>query len=123
MQNKLEARVIEQIQDEFESLKLTDIRVFDRRGLSSLADFYLLASADSLSQVEAARVRLIRLMKEHGYTHRNPNESYRGGWLILDFSDLVVNVFTEETRAFYNLDHFLETGEIDIENITNPVHV
>ena len=124
MQNYLEEmKVIEQIRDEFESLKLTDIKVFDRRGLSSLSDFYLLATADSLSQIEAVRSRLIRLMKDHGYAYRNPNESYRGGWLILDFSDLVINIFTEETRIFYQLDHFLETGELDIENVKNPVHV
>lgn len=123
MKKNQELDFIEKVKEEFQALKLTAVRVFDRRELSSLTDFYLLATAESLTQLESARSRILPLAKQQNYVLRNPNESYKGGWLILDLGDLILNIFTEEARAFYQLDHFLETGEVDLENIKHSVRV
>ncbi len=98
-------------------MKATDVVSFDLRGKSSIADFYVLASVDNAILLDAARSKIDDLMWNRKFKWRNSLEEWHGGWLIMDYGDIVANVFLEEKRKFYNLDDFLKAGNFDLNEI------
>jgi len=85
--------------------KARDIVVMDVRGISGVADVFVIATGDSDLQIKAAvdavRERLRERFEERpwhveGYEHRQ--------WVLVDYVDLVVHVFLEERRRFYDLE-------------------
>ena len=84
--------------------KAKDINILDVRDLTSLTDYFILCSSTNVRQsraiVDEVRSKLVssnnRTAKIEGYDH--------GEWVIMDFFDFVVHVFTPDTRRFYDLE-------------------
>lgn len=104
-----------QLKKECERLTMTDIIIYDVKGISPLTDVVLIATADHFLQLEAARRSLTQIAKQAGYKLQNPTEDYSEGWLAMDFSDLVVHILVPEKRDFYDLDSLMS----NIEQIRN----
>lgn len=105
----------EQLKKECERLTMTDIIIYDVKGISPLTDVVLIGTADHFLQLEAARRSLTQIAKQAGYKLQNPTEDYSEGWLAMDFSDLVVHILVSEKRDFYDLDSLMS----NIEQIRN----
>lgn len=86
------------------SKKGRDITILDLRGITDVADYFVLCSADSDTQVKAISDALVEGMKVQGHRpwHIEGYESLR--WVLVDFVDVVVHVFQQEPRAFYGLE-------------------
>lgn len=87
----------------------SDKKAFDLVGLdvgelTSYADTFLLCSAASDRQVGAVVDEITRRMKGGGFRPLHTEGATRSDWVLLDFGDLVVHVFTESLRAYYALD-------------------
>ncbi len=85
--------------------KATDIRLLDVTGLTIVADFFLIATANSATHARAVGEAVREAIKEK--TGRNPlgmEGLVEGWWVLLDFGDILVHVFQEEARKFYALD-------------------
>ena len=107
---------INRILDELESLKIRDIKLYNAEGKSILADYFILGTADSAIQLEGVRTKLVDLLwKEYRASLKNPEENWHGGWCLLDFSDIVIHIFLEETRSFYHLDALMENLTYTLE--------
>jgi ribosome-associated protein len=87
-----------------------DVTVLDVRGLSPVTDFFVLATGTSPRQMRAVANRVIEADKEIG---QRPfgiegTETSEGGeaarWMLVDFVDVVVNVFTGDSRTYYDLE-------------------
>lgn len=104
-----------QLKKECERLTMTDIIIYDVKGISPLTDVVLIATADHFLQLEAARKNLTQIAKQAGYKLQNPTEDYSEGWLAMDFSDLIVHILVPEKRDFYDLDSLMS----NIEQIRN----
>ena len=101
-----------------DSKKGFNLKVLKVEGLTSLADWFVLCNGSSNTQVGALADECEFKMKEAGYTllHREGREE--GTWVLLDYGDVIVHVFTRETRDFYKLDHFWKDGvEIDVKEL------
>ncbi len=85
--------------------KAFDVRVLEVRGLSSLTDYLLLASGRSDRQVQAVAesVRL-GLKKEHATLPLAVEGMNEGRWVLIDYGDVMVHVFQQPVRDFYDLD-------------------
>jgi ribosome-associated protein len=85
------------------SKKAHDIVIMDLRGLTSIADFFVVCSADSDTQVRAIADAVEEGMDKKGSApwHR---ESGSANWVLLDYVDVVLHVFHKNTRPFYNLE-------------------
>ena len=81
-----------------------DIIILDLRKLSSVADFFVIASATADVQVRAISDRIEEGLSEVGEDawHREGHEN--GQWIVLDYVDVVCHLFLKEKREFYQLE-------------------
>jgi ribosome-associated protein len=84
--------------------KAIDLAVLDLQGLSSIADFFLVCSARSAPQADTIAEAIRGALRAEGVRPRHNEGSALSGWLLLDYGDVVVHVFLEETRGFYSLE-------------------
>jgi ribosome-associated protein len=84
--------------------KAIDVAVLDLQGLSTIADFFLVCSARSTTQAETIAEAIRGALRAEGVRPRHNEGSAESGWLLLDYGDVVVHVFLEETRGFYALE-------------------
>lgn len=95
--------------EEISRLKFKNIKIYESRGKSIFADHFVVATADNSVQMDAARNNLVAYMKKHGIRLKNPMEEWHGGWCLLDFDNIIVHIFMEESRRFYDLDSLFES--------------
>ena len=84
--------------------KALDIVVLDLRGLASFTDYFLIATGGSHRQIETIADEIEEKLKE---AKRKPShvEGYpRGDWILMDYVDFVVHVFTPASRSYYDLE-------------------
>jgi len=110
-------KIIESLLKEMEKLKLTDIKLFNLEKKSIIADYFLLGSADNSTQLEACRNKFIDAFWKKEIPLKNPQEEWEGGWLAMDFGNVIIHVFLNEMRSFYNLDDILSNAETQEEMI------
>ncbi len=84
--------------------KAEDIAVYDVRGKSSITDFNVLATGMSAPHLRALIGDVRGELKGDGVpNYRNSGEP-ESGWVVLDYVDVIVHVFTREAREYYDLD-------------------
>ncbi len=81
-----------------------DIVLLDLRSLAPFADYFVIMSAESSRQIEALEYDLTQSLKEAGISRHRREGSPASGWVLLDFSDVIVHVFSPEEREFYDLE-------------------
>ena len=84
--------------------KAIDIKAYDVRGLTLIADSFVLCAAASEPQFRAIYKGVREGMKEAGIAPLNAEGNFRGAWLVLDYGTVIVHIFREEAREFYDLD-------------------
>ncbi len=98
--------------------KAIDIKVLDIKGLTPMADYFIISSGNSTVQVKAIADEVEdRMGKCKCFT--NQKEGYNTGrWVLLDYGDIIVHVFYKEDRKFYNIERLWADGEeIDIDRL------
>ena len=85
--------------------------------LTSLADYFLIASGNSSRQVQAISRYLSRRMREEGIRVFGVEGEQEGHWVLMDYGDLVVHIFYEPVREFYDLEGlWVEAPRVDVED-------
>lgn len=90
--------------------KAEDISAIDIGGVSILADYFLLASGGSSTQVKSLAEELEFKLSQEGIEPLRVEGSQSGTWIIVDYGQIVVHVFHRETREFYNLERLWADG-------------
>lgn len=99
------------------SKKGTDIKLIKITELTTVADYFVLATGSSSTQVKALADETEYQLEQNGITPHHI-EGKSTGWILLDYSDVVIHVLNEQSRQFYNLERLWEDGEEeDISNI------
>ena len=87
-----------------DSKKGQDIKVLKTQELTTLCDYFVLCTATSNTQIKAMSDACEEAAEKQGEQAHHV-EGHRGGtWLLMDFSSVVVHVFTDEARKFYDLE-------------------
>lgn len=96
-----------------------DIQVIKIRDISVLADYMVIATGNSSTHVKALADEVEYRLDEAGISVSHI-EGYRSNsWILLDYVDVIVHVFSEEAREFYDLDRLWQDGEsVDISEYT-----
>ena len=85
--------------------KARDIRVIDLRGIVSYTDFFVICSGGTERQTKAIHDAIHRDLKDdQGLLPRRTEGDRQARWILMDYLDVVVHVFTPEARAFYRLE-------------------
>jgi len=85
--------------------KAVDIVALDLRGVAGYTDFFVIASGNTDRQAKAIHDGIhIGLKNEHGLLPRRVEGLTEARWILMDYLDVVVHVFTPETRDFYRLE-------------------
>jgi len=84
--------------------KAVDIVLLDTRGICSFADYFVICSGDSSKQIEAIRDEVGHVLKRKGILPHHYEGTVDSGWLLLDFSDVIVHIFAPDEREQYQLD-------------------
>ena len=104
-----------------DSKKGNEIKVLKTEGLTTLADYFVICTATSNTQVKAMSDACEEAMEKHGERVHHIEGHRDGTWLLLDFSSVVVHVFTDETRKFYDLERLWgDAEEMDLSGILLP---
>jgi ribosome-associated protein len=94
-----------------ESKKATDIKVLDLRGVTSFTDYFLICNGSNSRQMQAITDEIALKLKERGERPVNIEGYDQGEWILSDYSDLIVHVFSEKARTFYDLDRLWRQGK------------
>ena len=107
-----------QLAKALDSKKGQDIKVLKTEELTTLADYFVLCTATSSTQVKAMSDACEEAMEKRG-EQAHHIEGHRGGtWLLMDFSCVVVHVFTDEARKFYDLERlWSDAQEVDLSQV------
>jgi ribosome-associated protein len=84
--------------------RAVDLVVLDLQGMSSLADFFLVCTGRSSAQMDTIAEAIAIALRAEGIRVRHREGTAESGWLLLDYGDVVVHIFGEESRAFYGLE-------------------
>jgi ribosome-associated protein len=105
--NKIADKAYEILADK----KARNVEIIDISEVSILADFFIICSGTSTTHIKSLADELEFRMDEAGYNmiHKEGYESAR--WILLDFGELVVHIFHEEDRDFYNLERLWSDGK------------
>ena len=99
--------------------KLEDIVILDLEDVTALSDFFILATASSSPQMKAGSDAVYKDLKDEGVLPYAENDNDpEGVWYLSDYGFLVVHIFTEEGREYYNLDKLWhEAKKIDMPEV------
>ena len=87
-----------------ENDKGIDIVSIDLVGRSSIADYMIVASGNTVRQVTAMANNLIKKYKEIGLRLSSPEGISNGDWILIDANDILIHIFRPEVREFYSLE-------------------
>lgn len=101
-----------------DSKKGANIKVIKVDGVSVIADYFVIATGFSSTQVRALADKVEFQLKEAGESVSHIEGHKNDTWILLDYVDVIVHVFSEEAREYYDLDKMWADGEeIDISDV------
>lgn len=104
--------VVDKIVETLKNKKARDINVINIAEISALADYFIICSGTSTTHIKTLADELGKKMENDGYEcfHEEGYNSAR--WILMDYGDVVVHIFHEEDRKFYNLERLWADGVI-----------
>ena len=91
--------------------KAQDIKLLKTHDVTILADYFVICTARSTTQLRTLSDEVERVLKESGETPLRREGSRSGGWVLLDFASVIVHIFLKETREFYTLERLWGDAE------------
>ena len=97
-------KILELVVKAADDKRAEDIMAMDVRGVSILADYFVVMHGNSEKQVQAIADEIISVSQKSGYEVKRVEGRDSAKWLLIDLGDVVVHVFHYSERAFYNLE-------------------
>ena len=88
-----------------------EIKVLKTEGLTTLADYFVICTATSTTQIKAMSDACEEAMEKNGERVHHIEGHRSGTWLLMDFSAVVVHIFMDEARKFYDLERLWSDAE------------
>ena len=89
-----------------------DIVVIDMSIDSPICDYFVIASASNQNQVQAMVDNVEEMLTKAGYEPKQIEGTRNSSWILMDYGDLIIHVFDEENRLFYDLERIWRDGKV-----------
>ena len=89
-----------------------DIKVIDIHNVSVIADYFVIASGTNSNQVQAIVDNVEERLGRAGFEAKQIEGNRNSSWILMDYGDVIVHVFDEENRLFYDLERIWRDGKV-----------
>ena len=97
-----------------DSKKAKDIKVLETRDVTVLADYFIVCTAGSTTQIKTLTDEVHKVLEANGEPPLRTEGYRRGGWVLIDFGCVVVHIFLKDIREFYALERlWRDAREVD----------
>ena len=101
-----------------EDKKAEDITVIDIGGVSSIADYFIIANGSNSNQLAAMQDAVDEAMYTSGVHAKQVEGTSNSTWILMDYQDIIVHLFSKEDRLFYDLERIWKDGkEISLDEL------
>jgi ribosome-associated protein len=84
--------------------KAFNILILDLRGMAYITDFFVICSGNNITQVSAISDEIHATLARAGVHPSHVEGGHEAAWVLMDFGDVVVHIFEEQTRTYYSLE-------------------
>lgn len=112
--------VVKKVKEALEDKKAEDITVIDIHEISTIADYFVIANGTNTNQLSAMQDAVDEAMIKSGLHAKQIEGNGNSTWILMDYQDIIVHLFSKEDRLFYDLERIWRDGKIielkDAEN-------
>lgn len=84
--------------------KALNLVILDLRNISNFTDYFFICQGNSTKQIQAICNAIEENLAKNDFKYNHTEGYQRGDWILMDYIDFIVHIFTEEKRAFFNLE-------------------
>lgn len=95
-----------------EEKKAKDVKILDISDVSVLADYFIIATGTNRNQVQAMADEVEERLGRAGHTPKQVEGYPSANWVLMDYQDLIIHIFDEENRLFYDLERIWRDGTL-----------
>ena len=95
-----------------EEKKAEDVTVIDISGVSTIADYFIIANASNQNQLTAMQDAVDEAMYKEGVHAKQIEGNRSSTWILMDYQDIIVHLFSKEDRLFYDLERIWRDGKV-----------
>lgn len=95
-----------------EDRKAEDVKVIDIQEISPVADYFVIANGTNQNQIQAMRDACEEALYKEGLKIRQIEGNSNSTWILMDYGDIIVHIFSKEDRLFYDLERIWRDGKI-----------
>ena len=105
---ELAKNIVESLEDK----KAEDIHIIDIQEVSSIADYFIIASGNNRSQIQALADHVEEVLGKEGLALKQVEGYDAANWVLMDYQDIIIHLFDRENRLFYDLDRIWRDGKL-----------
>lgn len=94
-----------------EERKAEDIRIIDIREISPVADYFIIANGNNQPQLQAMRDACDEVLYKAGLQKKQVEGNSSSTWILMDYGDIIIHIFSKEDRLFYDLERIWRDGK------------
>ncbi|MBR6350541.1 MAG: ribosome silencing factor [Lachnospiraceae bacterium] len=102
--------------DYLDEKKAVDIRIIDISKISIIADYFIIAGGTNVRQVKALADNVEEKLAKEEVVPKHIEGYSNAGWILMDYGDVIIHIFNQEDRLFYDLERIWTDGQV-IERI------
>lgn len=92
--------------------KAEDLKIIDISDVTVIADYFIIASGTNFNQVQAMADNVEETLGKAGFVPRQIEGYREASWILMDYNDIIVHIFTEENREFYDIERIWRDGTL-----------
>ena len=104
--------IVKKAVNALEDKKAEDITVIDISGVSSIADYFIIANGSNANQLAAMKDAVDEAFYKNGMNAKQIEGNNNSTWILIDYNDVIVHLFDKEDRLFYDLERIWKDGKV-----------
>lgn len=95
-----------------DSMRGVDVTILDVGSTLAITDYFVIASGTSIRQLKAMSEEIVKSLKRQGVQRLFMSGQQDGGWILIDFGEIVVHLFSRDARSHYQLEALWKDAEV-----------